>query len=196
MTNTQLKVREKVGRLGAGLDEVNPHTAHLNPVEGVGYGFSQTGNALDATFNVLRRLLTGKDGLDKLSGPLGIFTVADAGTDANMKQEGVAYDQRLWGAALWLIQLSALLSIGVGFFNLLPIPVLDGGAAVMCIAEAVTGREVPEKVQRVGLTIGLAMSGELCSGHHVAGHNAPCPVVGRTLNVNSPPLEILSGMLS
>jgi regulator of sigma E protease len=156
VTNTQLRVKEKVGRLGAGLQEVNTHTMHLNPIQGIGYGFSQTANALDATVNVLRRLVTGKDGLDKLSGPLGIFSVADAGTDANMKQEGVAYDQRLWGAALWLIQLSALLSIGVGFFNLLPIPVLDGGAAVMCIAEAVTGKEVPEKVQRVGLTIGLA----------------------------------------
>ena len=156
VTNQQLRVKERVGRLGAGLQEVNPHTDYLNPIQGVGYGLSQTANALDATVNVLRRLITGKDGLDKLSGPLGIFNVADAGTDANMKQEGVAYDQRLWGAALWLIQLSALLSIGVGFFNLLPIPVLDGGAAVMCIAEAVTGREVPEKVQRVGLTIGLA----------------------------------------
>jgi regulator of sigma E protease len=44
----------------------------------------------------------------------------------------------------------------VGFFNLLPIPVLDGGAAVMCVAEGATGKEIPEKVQRVGLTIGLA----------------------------------------
>jgi regulator of sigma E protease len=156
VTNEQLRVKERVGRLGAGLKEINPHTQHLNPIESVGYGFTQTANALDATVNVMRRLITGKDGLDKLSGPLGIFNVADAGTDANMKQEGVSYEQRLWGAALWLIQLSALLSIGVGFFNLLPIPVLDGGAAVMCVAEAVTGKEVPEKVQRVGLTIGLA----------------------------------------
>ncbi|HEY7798830.1 MAG TPA: M50 family metallopeptidase [Hyphomonadaceae bacterium] len=156
VTNQQLRVKERVGKLGTRLKEVNPHTEHLNPIQGIGYGFSQTANALDATINVMRRLITGKDGLDKLSGPLGIFNVADAGTDANMKQEGVAYDQRLWGAALWLIQLSALLSIGVGFFNLLPIPVLDGGAAVMCVAEAVTGKEVPEKVQRVGLTIGLA----------------------------------------
>jgi regulator of sigma E protease len=156
MTNRQLRVKEQVGRLGARLDEVNPRVEHLNPIQGIGSGISQTINALDDTLTVLRRLVTGKEGLDKLSGPLGIFNVADAGTDANMKQEGVAYDQRLWGAALWLIQLSALLSIGVGFFNLLPIPVLDGGAAVMCVAEAVTGKEVPEKVQRVGLTIGLA----------------------------------------
>ena len=133
--NEQLKMNESLGR--------------------VGHGVTQTTGALEATINVLRRLVTGKEGLDKLSGPLGIFTVADNGTDLHMKQEGVSLDQRLLGTAIWLIQLSALLSIGVGFFNLLPIPVLDGGAAVMCIAEAVTGREVPEKVQRVGLTVGL-----------------------------------------
>jgi regulator of sigma E protease len=155
VTNDQLRVKDKVGRLGAKLDEVNGRIEHLNPVEGVGHGISQTANALDDTMTVLRRLITGKDGLDKLSGPVGILNVADAGTDANMTQEGVPFEQRLWGAALWLIQLSVMLSIGVGFFNLLPIPVLDGGAAVMCVAEAVTGKEVPEKVQRVGLTIGL-----------------------------------------
>ncbi len=154
--NEQLKMREKLGYIGVGMAHRDVEIQRLNPVEAAGYGITQTVSALEATINVLRRLVTGKEGLDKLSGPLGIFAVADAGTDANMKQEGVSLDKRLLGTAIWLIQLSALLSIGVGFFNLLPIPVLDGGAAVMCIAEAVTGREVPEKVQRVGLTIGLA----------------------------------------
>jgi len=156
VTNDQLRVKDKVGRLGTTLEEVNARVERLNPIEGVGHGFSQTANTIDDTMTVMRRLITMKDGLDKLSGPVGILNVADAGTDANMAQEGVPYMERLWGAALWLIQLSVVLSIGVGFFNLLPIPVLDGGAAVMCVAEAVTGKEVPEKLQRVGLTIGLA----------------------------------------
>ena len=42
---------------------------------------------------VLRRLVTGKDGLDKLSGPLGIFKIAGTGTDAQMKQAGVSLGQ-------------------------------------------------------------------------------------------------------
>ena len=53
------------------------------------------------------------------------------------------------------LQLAALLSVGVGFFNLLPIPVLDGGAVVMTLAEAAIGKPLPDKVQNVGLTIGL-----------------------------------------
>lgn len=153
--NEQLKMNESLGRIGVAMTHRDVQIRRLNPIEAVGHGVTQTAGALEATINVLRRLVTGKEGLDKLSGPLGIFTVADNGTDLHMKQEGVSLDKRLLGTAIWLIQLSALLSIGVGFFNLLPIPVLDGGAAVMCIAEAVTGREVPEKVQRVGLTVGL-----------------------------------------
>src|SRR5690606_19316952 len=131
--NEQLKMNETLGRIGVTMAHRDVQIRRLNPVEAVGYGVAQTAGALEATVNVLRRLVTGKEGLDKLSGPLGIFTVADNGTDLHMKQEGVSLDKRLLGAAVWLIQLSALLSIGVGFFNLLPIPVLDGGAAVMCL---------------------------------------------------------------
>ena len=155
-TNAQLKVTERLGRIGLSLGHRGVEIRKLNPVEAVGYGVSSTGDAIGSTVNVLRRLITGKDGLDKLSGPLGIFSLADNVTDMHMKQEGVSLDKKLFELFLSWLQLAALLSIGVGFFNLLPIPVLDGGAVVMCVAEAITGREVPEKVQRVGLTIGVA----------------------------------------
>ena len=154
--NQDLKVKEKIGRIGLGLGHRGVEIRRLNPVEAVGYGVSSTTDAIGSTINVLRRLITGKDGIDKLSGPLGIFTLADNVTDMHMKREGISLGQKLFELMVSWLQLAALLSIGVGFFNLLPIPVLDGGAVVMCVAEAITGREVPEKVQRVGLTIGVA----------------------------------------
>jgi regulator of sigma E protease len=153
--NEALDIREKIGRVGLELQQRDAAMKRLNPVEAIGFGVSETGNNLNATLTVLRRLVTGKDGLDKLSGPLGIIKIAGAGTNVQMKQEGVSLDKRIAGAALWLIQLAAFLSIGVGFFNLLPIPVLDGGAVVMCIAEVITGRETPENVLRIGQTIGV-----------------------------------------
>jgi len=154
--NQDFKVTEKLGRIGLQLGHRGVEIRKLNPIEAVGYGFTSTADAIGNTVNVLRRLITGKDGLDKLSGPLGIFTLADNVTDMHMKQAGVSFEERVIQVLISQLQLAALLSIGVGFFNLLPIPVLDGGAAVMCVAEAITGREVPEKVQRVGLTIGVA----------------------------------------
>lgn len=154
--NEGLQVTEKLGRVGLELGQRDVSVRQYNPVEAVGYGVSATGDAIGATLNVLRRLVTGMDGLDKLSGPVGIFSLADKVTDLHMKQENVSIVQKITDLVISGIQLAALLSIGVGFFNLLPIPVLDGGAAVMCIAEGVTGREIPENVQRIGLTIGLA----------------------------------------
>ena len=155
-TNAVLQMKQKVGRIGIRLTDTDTAIRNLNPIEAVGYGITSTGDALGATVNVLRRLVTGKEGLDKLSGPVGIFTLADKVTDLHMQQKNVDIWEKLRQLFFSLLQLSALLSIGVGFFNLLPIPVLDGGAAVMCLAEAATGKEIPEKVQRVGLTIGLA----------------------------------------
>lgn len=154
--NENLQVSEKVGRVGLVLEQRDVSIRQLNPVEGVAYGVKATGDAIGATVNVLRRLVTGKDGLDKLSGPVGIFNLADKVTDLHLRQENVSFVQKIVDLLISGIQLAALLSIGVGFFNLLPIPVLDGGAALMCITEGVTGREIPEKVQRIGLTIGLA----------------------------------------
>lgn len=154
--NEDLQVSEKLGRVGLELGQRDISVRQYNPIEAVGYGVTTTGDAIGATVNVLRRLVTGKDGLDKLSGPVGIFNLADKVTDLHLKRENVSFVQKIIDLLISGIQLAALLSIGVGFFNLLPIPVLDGGAAIMCVAEGVTGREIPENVQRIGLTIGLA----------------------------------------
>ena len=56
-----------------------------------------------------------------------------------------------------LIQLAALISIGVGIVNLLPIPVLDGGHLLFYGYEAVARRPVPARVQEVSYRVGLAL---------------------------------------
>lgn len=150
-----LKTRQKMGRVGMGIADVETSLRRLNPAEAVGYGVSRTGDAIGQTFNVLRRLVTGKEGIDKLSGPVGILHLTGGVTEMTMKQEGVDLGQKIVDLIGILLQLAALLSVGVGFFNLLPIPVLDGGAVVMTLAEAATGKPLPDKVQNVGLTIGL-----------------------------------------
>jgi regulator of sigma E protease len=154
--NKALKIRENVGKIGLAPLDHNTFIRHLNPAEALAYGVWATGDALSATLNVMRRLVTGKDGLDKLSGPVGIGALTDNITDLHLKRQGVPLWEKIRGLLISLVQITALLSIGVGFFNLLPIPMLDGGAVVKCAAEGITGREVPEKVEQIGLTIGLA----------------------------------------
>jgi regulator of sigma E protease len=55
----------------------------------------------------------------------------------------------------WLIQLVALLSVGIGVLNLLPIPPLDGGHLLFYALEAVFRRPVSEKVVEIVYKAGL-----------------------------------------
>lgn len=54
-----------------------------------------------------------------------------------------------------LILLTALLSLNLGFINLLPIPMLDGGHLMFYGIEAVIGRSVPEKIQEYAFKAGF-----------------------------------------
>ena len=60
--------------------------------------------------------------------------------------------------SLWeLFSLAAWFSVSVGFMNLLPIPLLDGGHLVFYACEAVLGRPFSERMQEIGLRIGIAL---------------------------------------
>ena len=53
------------------------------------------------------------------------------------------------------LKLLALLSVSLGVLNLLPIPVLDGGHILFYLVELVRGSPVPERVQIMGVQIGI-----------------------------------------
>jgi regulator of sigma E protease len=150
-----LRMKQKVGRVGIEIAQRDSSMRGLNPVEALGHGVYRTTDTIGQTLNVLRRLVTGKEGIDKLSGPVGILHLTGGVTEATMKQEDVSFGEKMNQLFWMLFQLAALLSVGIGFFNLLPLPVLDGGAVMMHLAEGVTGKPLPEKVQSAGLTIGL-----------------------------------------
>ena len=57
----------------------------------------------------------------------------------------------------WLVQLIALLSVGIGILNLLPIPPLDGGHLMFYGIEAVIRRPVPSKVLDAVYRAGFAL---------------------------------------
>jgi regulator of sigma E protease len=59
--------------------------------------------------------------------------------------------------ALQLILLSASISVGLGFVNLMPIPVLDGGHLAFYAYEAVARRPAGPKFQMASFRVGLAL---------------------------------------
>lgn len=129
----------------------------LNPIESIGFGVAQTGFVLDTTMTMMGRLVTGKEPLGALSGPVAI-----GDTGRRLYNRTIGRDDIPFWAGLevffWnMISISAAVSIGIGFFNLLPLPVLDGGHLVFNAYEAVTGKVLPEKVQEAALMTGLGL---------------------------------------
>jgi regulator of sigma E protease len=59
--------------------------------------------------------------------------------------------------ALTMLELVANISVGIGFLNLLPVPVLDGGHLLFYAFEAVARRPLTAKVQAAGYRLGLAL---------------------------------------
>jgi len=135
-----------VGRIGAQVGEAPARVwVQHGFFGGVMRAFEQTTHVIGLTLEMLQRLVTGQASLDNLSGPL---LMADyAGRSASI------------GLGAYFSYL-ALVSISLGVFNLLPLPVLDGGHLLYYLYEACTGHppsaQWAETLQRFGL-IALAL---------------------------------------
>ena len=114
--------------------------------EAVKIGISETWDMSVMTLKVMGRLITGEASLKNLSGPI---TIADyAGKSAQM------------GLTAFL-GLLAIISLSLGVLNLLPIPMLDGGHLFYYLIELVKGSPVSEKVEAIGMRIGMSLVGIL-----------------------------------
>jgi regulator of sigma E protease len=128
----------------------------LNPAEAVVGGVDRTWRTLETSLVYLGRLVQGRESGDQLSGPLGIAQasgdIASAGAES-----GRTLSQKAMGATIALVSLTAILSVGIGFLNLLPIPVLDGGHLAFYAYEAVARRPVSARLQTASYRVGLAL---------------------------------------
>jgi regulator of sigma E protease len=138
---------KQIGRIGAQVGEPPAKVwIQYSFFESVDKAIDQTWEVMAMTVDMLRRLVTGHASLDNLSGPL---SMADyAGRSASL------------GMGAYLSYL-ALLSVSLGVFNLLPLPVLDGGHLLYYLYEACTGHPPSsawlEATQRAGMVVLLAL---------------------------------------
>lgn len=150
--------RVTVGRIGLALasSRAEARQVRYNPIEAVGQGFRETGDILGTTLTYLGRIFTGRESGDQLSGPLGIAKASGALTTAAVAANPDPLATTI-NLLLTLTSFAAILSIGIGFLNLLPIPVLDGGHLVFYAYEAVAKKPVAAAVQEAGYRVGLAL---------------------------------------
>ncbi|MEL6858934.1 MAG: M50 family metallopeptidase [Pseudomonadota bacterium] len=128
-----------------------------DPVSALGLGVLETQKTVRHTVYMLGRIITGKEPLALMSGPVAIGDAGRRIVNQTMSAETIPLSTRVSALAWSALQLCALISIGIGFFNLLPLPVLDGGHLVFNAYEAMTGKVMPEKVQEVALMTGLGL---------------------------------------
>lgn len=128
---------------------------HYGPVESVIAGIQETGVTIDRTVTMLGRIMTGNMSFHSLSGPVGVADVSRRVVNIVMDQPQVPMLARLENLFWVLLSLTAAISVGVGFFNLLPLPVLDGGRVVFHAYEAVFGSKMPGQIEAMALRVGV-----------------------------------------
>lgn len=141
----------RVGQIGAQAKTDNiqipaeyQKTVRYTPVQAAGKAVTQMADLSLMTLKFMGKMLTGQIGVENLSGPITIAKVAHQSFGIN------------WQAVLSFM---AVVSLSLAVLNLLPIPVLDGGHIVLYAYEAVFGKPMPERVQAIGMNIGLVLLG-------------------------------------
>lgn len=128
----------------------------LGLIEALAGGAGQTWNVLETTVVYLGRMVTGQIGADQIGGPLRIGHTA--GGVANLAADsGRDFSEKALAVTVSMIGLTAVLSVSIGFMNLLPVPVLDGGHLLFYAYEAVVRRPLAAQVQEAGYRLGLAL---------------------------------------
>jgi regulator of sigma E protease len=131
---------EIVGKIGAQRRVVEERVP-ISTGRAVTVGWNETWAIAGSVVDAVHDLVTGRVSLRKLNGPIAIGRASASAA------------RRGWDSLLYLI---AILSINVAVFNLLPIPILDGGQIVVNVVESVKGSALSLRTREYLLRFGLA----------------------------------------
>ena len=90
-------------------------------------------------FQAIGSLFT-KEGFNQVGGPVQVYSVS-----AQMASEGFL-------SYMWFL---AIISVNLGFFNLLPIPGLDGARFFLSVGEAITNKKFNTKIESYINMVGM-----------------------------------------
>lgn len=102
--------------------------------------FRRTALVMRMCWESIYDLITGRYSVGAISGPVGI--------------SGAIGDAVAHGFSA-VLEITVLISINLGFMNLLPIPALDGGRLIVILVEMITKKRLPPKVEGIINSVGL-----------------------------------------
>lgn len=116
------------------------HTVQYGFIGSIKESVSYTWNLLVLNLKIIGKMFTGSVSVNTLGGPISVFKTAGQASEA--------------GLSVYL-SFIGFVSVALGFINLLPIPMLDGGHVLFQLIEVVTGKPVSLRYQILGLKIGV-----------------------------------------
>ena len=134
----------RIGRIGVTRNITNDEVTIYkpDPIEAVGMTFEEIRFIIDRTLDFLGDFFVGRGDIEQLGGPVKVAKVS--GEVASL-------------GIVALINLMALLSLNIGIFNLLPVPMLDGGHLAYYLYEGIRGKPLSQRVQEIGFRFGFAL---------------------------------------
>jgi regulator of sigma E protease len=134
----------RVGRIGVArsVSQSDVTLYKPEPVEAIRMTFEEMRFIIDRTAAFLGDFFVGRGDVEQLGGPVKVAQVS--GEVATL-------------GIIALINFMALLSLNIGIFNLLPIPMLDGGHLAYYLYEAVRGRPLSQRLQNLGFRFGFVV---------------------------------------
>jgi len=127
----------RVGRIGISHGTV---FKRYNPIHALYLGGEKTVEIIYLTGLVIVKMVQNVVPANTIGGPLMIFKIAGDQAEAGI---------------IPLLMFMAVLSVNLGFLNLLPIPILDGGHVVFFLIEAAKGNPVSIKAREVAQQVGM-----------------------------------------
>lgn len=153
------------GRLGLGPDPDARTFERYGPVGALRAATGKVWGILSTTMRFLGRLVLGKEDTRQLGGPIKMAQYAGQSVMFGFSESGYLeappFMTMLKVSLLTFINLAAVVSVSIGFLNLLPVPVLDGGHLMYYAYEALAGRPLGAKAQAVGFRVGIVLLASL-----------------------------------
>ena len=119
-----------------------PEQEDINLFNVWGEAWNETKFVVKLVYQSIWQMVTGKVGLDQMSGPVGIVSEVNNAVSVS------------W---INVLNLVALLTINLGVFNLLPIPALDGGRIFFMLIELIRKKPIPPEKEGLVHAVGMAM---------------------------------------